>query len=129
MIAALAFVPPDEVKAYFEQYCDYARNLYNDDCDPIIDYFEGTYIGRFCQNAPRRSPLFAQALRNMFQRTFNGIARTNYNIEGWHRSFQATAGATHPSFWKFMEKLIQEQRLHHVNLSSSSWWSCRPPVR
>ena len=39
MIAALAFVPPEEVKAYFEQYCDYTQNLYNDDCNPIIDYF------------------------------------------------------------------------------------------
>ena len=27
MIAALAFVPPDEVKAYFEHYCDYANTL------------------------------------------------------------------------------------------------------
>ena len=42
MIAALAFVPPDEVKGYFEQYCNYARNLYDDNCDQIIDYFEDT---------------------------------------------------------------------------------------
>ena len=60
MIAALAFVPPDEVEAYFEQYCDYARNLYNDDCDLIIDYFEDTCIGRFCRNAPKKAPLFVQ---------------------------------------------------------------------
>ena len=39
MIAELVFVSPDEVEAYFERYCDYARNLYNDDCDPIIDHF------------------------------------------------------------------------------------------
>ena len=51
MIAGLAFAPPDEVEAYFEQYCDYARNLYDDDCGPIIDYFEDTYIGRFRRNA------------------------------------------------------------------------------
>ena len=117
MIAALAFVPPDEVEAYFEQYCDYARNLYSEDCDPIIDYFEDTYIGRFRRNAPRRAPLFAQALWNMFHRTFNEIARTNNSVEGWHRSFQATVAASHhPSFWKFMEKLIQEHCLHRVNL-------------
>ena len=82
MIAALAFVPPDEVEAYFEQYCDYARNLSNNDCDPIIDYFEDNCIGRFRRNAPRRAPLFAQALWNMFHRTFNEIARTNNSIEG-----------------------------------------------
>ena len=129
MIAALAFVPPDEVKTYFEQYCDYARNLYNDDCDPIIDYFEDTYIGRFRRNAPRRAPLFAQALWNMFRRTCNEIARTNNSIEGWHRSFQATVGANHPLFWNFMEKLIQEQRLHRVNLLQVLGGHAVPPVR
>ena len=104
MIAALVLVPPDEVEAYFEQYCDYPRNLYNDDCDPIIDYFEDTYVGRFRRNAPRRAPLFAQALWNIIHRTFNDIARKNNILEGWHRSSQATAGESHPSFWKFMEK-------------------------
>ena len=108
MIAALAFVPPDEVEAYFEQYCDYARNLYDGDCHSIIDYFEDTYIGRFRRKAPRRTPLFPQALWNMFHRTFNEIARLNNSIEGWQRSFQATVGASHPSFWKFVEKLKQE---------------------
>ena len=129
MIAALAFVPPDEVEAYFEQYCDYARNLYNDDCDPIIDYFEDTYIGRFRRNSPRRAPLFAQALWNMFHRTFNEIARTNNSIEGWYRSFQVTVGASHPSFWNFMKKLIQEQRLHRVNLLQVLGGHAAPPVR
>ena len=116
MIAALAFVPPDEVEAYFEQYCDHAKNLYDDDCDPVIDCFEYTCIGRFRRNAPRRAPLFAQRLWNMFHRTFNEVVRTNNSIEDWHRSFQATVGTSDPSFWKFMEKLIQEQRLHCVKL-------------
>ena len=106
----------DKFKAYFEQYCDYAGNLYNDECDPIIDYFEDTYIGRFRQNAPRRAPLFAQALWNMFHRTFNEVARINNSIEGWWRSFQATVGPSHPSVWKFMEKLIQGLGRHLANL-------------
>ena len=65
MIAALPFVPPDEVETYFEQYCDYVRNLYNDDCYPIIDYFEDTYIGRFCLHAPRRATLFIKLLMKL----------------------------------------------------------------
>ena len=40
MTAVLAFPPSNEVKVYFEQYCDYAPNLHDDDCDLIIDYFE-----------------------------------------------------------------------------------------
>ena len=129
MIAGLAFAPPDEVEAYFEQYCDYARNLYDDDCGPIIDYFEDTYIGRFRRNAPRRCTLFPQAPWNIFHRTFNEIASTNNSIKGWHMSFQATVGASHPSFWKFMEKLIQEQRLHRVNLLQVLGGHPAPPVR
>ena len=64
----MAFVPPMEVEAYFKQYCDYTRNLYDGNCDPIIDYFEDTYIGRSRRNAPRRAPLFAQPIWNMFHR-------------------------------------------------------------
>ena len=98
MIVALAFVPPDRVEAYFEQYCDQARNLYDGDCDSIIDYFEDTYIGRFRRNAPRGAPLFAPELWSIFHRTFIEIARTNNSIEGWHRSFQPIVKASHPSF-------------------------------
>ena len=80
-------------------------------------------------NAPRRAPLFAQALWNMFHRTFNEIARTNNSIEGWHWSFQDTVEASHPSFWKFMEKLIQKQCLHRVNLLQVLGGHAAPPVR
>ena len=122
MIVALAFVPPDEAEVCFEQYCDYAWN------DQIIDYFEDTYIGRFRWNAPRRAPLFAQALCDMFHKTINEIAKTNNSIEGWQRSFQATVGASHPSFWKFIEKLIQEQRLHRVSLLQVFGGQPAPPA-
>ena len=87
------------------------------------------YFGRFRRNAPRRAPLFAQALWNMFHRTFNEIARTNNSIESWHRSFQATVRASHPPFWKFMEKLIQEQRLHRVNLLHVLGAHAAPPLQ
>ena len=66
MIVTLAFVRSDEVEAYFEQYCGHARNLFDGNCDPVIDYFEDTYIVRFCQNPSRRAPLFTQPLWNMF---------------------------------------------------------------
>ena len=100
MITTLAFVPTDEIKAYFEQHCGYTRNFLHGDCDPITDYFEDTYIVRFRLNAPRRAPLFAQSLWNMSHRIFKEIASTNNDIQGWHRSFQATVGSSHPSSWE-----------------------------
>ena len=116
MIAALAFVQPINSKLILNNTVIMCGTFQNDDCDKIIDYFEDTYIGRFRQNAPRRAPLFAQALWNMFHRTFNEVARINNSIQGWQRSFQATVGPSHPSVWKFMEKLIQGLGRHLANL-------------
>ena len=44
-------------------------------------------------------------------------------------NFQATFGASHHLFWNFMEKLIQEQRLHRVNLLQVLGGHAAPPVR
>ena len=65
----------------------------------------------------------------MFHITFNEITRTNNSIVGWHKSFQATVGASHTSFWKLLEKLIKEQRLHRVNLLQVLGGYPAPPVR
>ena len=66
MIAILPFVPPDVVKVYYEQYSDYARNLYNNNCDSTNDYFENTYIGRLRREAPQRVPLLNRATMEHF---------------------------------------------------------------
>ena len=33
ILAALAFVPPNNVIAYYEELCDHIRNTFNEDCD------------------------------------------------------------------------------------------------
>ena len=39
----------------------------------------------------------------------SGDARTNNSVEGWNRRFSSLVGADHPSLWKFIDKLKQEQ--------------------
>ena len=102
MISALAFVPPDNVVAYFEELADYLRDVFNEYCDNLLDFFGDKYIGRFKRNAPRKAPLFSINLRNMFHITFDELPRTTNCIEGLHRSFQATAAACHPTFWNIL---------------------------
>ena len=116
MIAAPAFVPPQDVINAFEQLADIIRNEHQAGLDDVLDYFEGSYIGTFQRNAPRRPPLFPIELWNMFNRTDDELPRTNNSIEGWHHSFHSNVSSCHPSFWKFIEVLQSEERIFRVKL-------------
>ena len=84
VIRALAFVPPDDVIATFDQLADEIRNHYNGDVDVVLDYFEEHYVGRYRRNAPRAEPRsFPFDLWNMFRRTEDELSRT----KGWHRGY------------------------------------------
>ena len=80
MIAVVAFVSPNDVVAIFEEFCDEVRNAYNADTVEILDYIEDSCIGWCRTNAPRRPPLFAVEIWNMFYKTHQEIARINNHI-------------------------------------------------
>lgn len=109
MLAALAFVPPNDVIFSFDLLSDHCRNNFDQDLDDLLDYFENNYIGRFRHNAPRRRPTFGIHLWNMFHRTDNELPRTNNAVEGWHRSFQTMISECHPTIWKFIKSLKKEE--------------------
>ena len=92
MIAALAFVPPQDEINYFEQLSGHIRIEYGDDCDEVLQYMEDNYIVRLRVNAPRRAPTFSIRIRNMFHQTFDELPRTNNSIEEWHRSSKLLLG-------------------------------------
>ena len=129
MLSALTFVPPNNVIPYYEELCDNIRNTFNEDCDDVIEYFEDNYIGRFRRNASRRAPTFSIDLWNMFHRTFDELSRTNNNVEGWYRSFQATVDACHPTFWKLLDVLKQEEALNRMSILQSRGGHPPPVMR
>lgn len=112
MIPALAFVPADDVEEAFESLVDHISA----DAQPILDYFEDTFIGRPGRRN-RRGPVFSLGIWNMFDRTVQELPRTNNNIEGWHRGFQSSVGGCHPNIWKFLEALKKHQALQQVALT------------
>ena len=59
MVAALAFVPQQDVISSFSLLCDQICLTYRDDADWVLYYFEDSYIGRFWTNAQRRVPIFS----------------------------------------------------------------------
>ena len=52
MIAALAFVPTQDLINSFDELCVSIRNQYDGDADEVLNYFEHTYIGCFCRKTP-----------------------------------------------------------------------------
>ena len=89
----------------------------NDHIQAVIDYFEYTYnIGRF-RPGGHRVPLFNIGLWNMYNQTLDDLPRTNNAVEGWFRNFQASVGAYHPNFWKFIDISKREQNLTQVSIA------------
>ncbi|CAF1294685.1 unnamed protein product [Didymodactylos carnosus] len=91
-IPALAFLEPDSVIDGFETLCARLDDTYQD----ILDYMEGTYIGRI-RGAIRRQPLFNIDFWNMRNRVLNNTHKTNNNVEAWHRKMNSAFLCNHPN--------------------------------
>ena len=129
MLPALMFLPAGDVIEGFEELVDIVRILYDDVADDLLQYFEDTYIGRYRKNAPRRSPLFAINLWNMFNRAGHELPRTNNSVEGCHRSFQGHLSACHPVFWKFLSLLQKEENMIRISIVQHLAGHPAPPPR
>lgn len=114
MISALAFVPVDNVVDSFEQLCD--NNNYPVEAQPVLDYFEDTWIGRPDRRQLRRAPRFSHEMWNCVDAVIIDISKTNNACEGWHRAFSEIIGASHPTIWKFLMALKNEQSLNEAKI-------------
>jgi MULE transposase domain len=83
MIVALAFVPPDSVEQAFDELSDSCP----DTLQPVLNWFEDNYIGRRIRNG-RRAATYANAIWTVYQRTLEGLDRTNNHAEAAHRRLQ-----------------------------------------
>ena len=110
--AALAFVPPANVVAAFETLRDHLP----DDLDPVLHYFEDTYIGRPNRRGVRREPLFPIVFWSVYDRVIQQTDRTTNSVEAWHRGLKSILGVTHPTLWKFIDGLRRCQKLRDVEL-------------
>ncbi|XP_072177746.1 uncharacterized protein [Diadema setosum] len=113
MIAAIAFVPLADVERAFGALSEIAPP----ELRPVLNYFEDTYVGRpQIRGNERAPPRFPQLMWNVHEATLEGSSRTNNHVEGWHRRFQVGVGADHQTFWKFLEKVKQEQSLQEMTI-------------
>jgi len=65
LLAALAFVPSNNVIEYYEFLCD--EVAFGEEVTPLLDYFEDIFIGRPLRVGGRRDPLFSIEMWNVFE--------------------------------------------------------------
>ena len=97
---------------------------------PVVDWLEDNYIGRLNRNGSRRRPIFPVAMLNMYDRTINGLDRTNGNAEAAHRRLQSVLQMDHPSIWTLICSLRQVQKERDIlyeqmmagHAPTAKWW-------
>ena len=110
-IAALAFIPPEDVPANYDRLMD--TGFFNDNdnlLQPLMAYVENTWIGGVDRRKKRREPMFAITLWNCYESVLTDLNKTN-NCEGFNNGFHSMLGATHPSIFKFIDGLKKQQAL------------------
>ncbi|CAF3132957.1 unnamed protein product [Rotaria sp. Silwood2] len=110
-IAALAFLKPTDVHQGFNELYLSLPPMFQ----PLMDYFEDTYLGRRCPNG-RATPRYPIELWNMYQRTIDDSMRTNNLAEAWHRRFNSVVQFQHPSLWIFIQSLRKEENYIHCQI-------------
>ncbi|XP_071747499.1 uncharacterized protein [Lepeophtheirus salmonis] len=108
MLSAIAFVPVDQTIEVFEALSETMPDI----GQPIIDYFEDTYIGRLQLQERRQEPSFLHTIWNVRDRIIDGLSRNDNSVEGWYRHFQVNIGSQHPNLWEFIDILHREQSLN-----------------
>jgi hypothetical protein len=84
MLAALAFVPRDDVICAFECIVD---SDYQDCAEPKVTYFEDNFIGKLGRRGIRKQATFSIQLWNVHDRVSEALSRTNNSVEAWRNSF------------------------------------------
>ena len=105
-LLALPFVPVDHVVPAFTDLRDNCMELLDDVLDLLEDYY---VLGRR-RGRGRTAPRYPPQTWNVYERTLQGIPRTNNTCEGWNRRWNTLIGKTHPNIYEFIEGLKKEER-------------------
>ncbi|CAF0950737.1 unnamed protein product [Rotaria sp. Silwood1] len=105
MLPALAFLETNDIYSTFEDI----GGLQIPDLDPVYNYFEDYYIGRFRSRNRRIIPTFPITFWNVHNLLRNQFDHTNNAVEGWHRRLNNIVDSAHPGFWRFLSDLQTEQ--------------------
>ncbi len=110
-MAALSFVPADEVAEIFNQL---TATFPNDEATfQLLGYFSTNWINGLGNRGPR----FPVALWNQMDATAAGGPRTTNCCEGWHNSLNSHFLCQHPSVWKLFDGLKEDIAINRLTLA------------
>lgn len=111
-LAALAFVPPDDVTEAFELLVE-SMPQDIEHLDELVTFFEHTYVrGRRMRGRGEtyNAALFPIPIWNQHAGATDGIARTTNSVEGWHHGLQSLFQCHHPTMWSFLTGLQRDMQ-------------------
>lgn len=105
---ALAFVPEQDVAEALQDL----REAADEALDEVLDHLEDYYVMGRRRGRGRRPPRYPVASWNVYQRTLDGVPRTNNCVEAWNRRWNILVGKAHPNIYVFLEALKAEE--HYI---------------
>ena len=110
-MAALAFLPPNEIKDAWLQL----KQTIPDEATHVVNYFDENYVrGKVRRmlrgQEVRNPPLFPPALWSVYDRVEASVPRTQNKVEAWHRRLEVLLGSAHVGLFKLINELRKEQK-------------------
>ena len=107
ILAALAFAPISDVEDSFATL----KQKTPANMREYVDYFDTTYVNGKSSRGRRRAlpPRYGSHLRNQYDATKDGQAKTNNVSGGWHNCFRLLVSKAHPDLYVFIKQLLKKR--------------------
>lgn len=126
-IPALAFLPPDEIPAAFDEF----RDNISLEANGVIRWFDLWQNTADIKewNIIRSPPLFPPDFWSVADNIDNAFPRTQNTIEKWHRRWETVVGLAHVSVFRIIQEIQKEQNHVQHEIESIVRGAPRPTQR
>lgn len=130
-IPALAFLPPTDIPAAFDQL----KVNIPEEANEVVQWFEDNYVhGRVRRtlrngNMVRDAPMFPPLLWSVVDNIEYTFPRTANSVEAWHRRWEILVGREHVGIFKIIKVIQKEQNKVQLDIETVLRGTPRPSQR